>query len=510
MNFAMTTLKESGHYAIAGFLYQLIGSGVAAFEICEGLQHDEEPSECLVLERFGQDAAVLPVDGSGKKPRLIQYKCSGKGETITPSTLREILHAFLTSARSLGISINQFAFELTTNRKYSPVSEAWVTAKTKDGSELENLIRKSSKADIADVPELAEVFRTLDCRMRTEAELHDELRNAGAGFGLSETEIKVGIDQLVGLLMRKAGGPGPRIIRREEVDRALAGYDNPYPLLSSTSIQLRRGDVAEYKRRETDGSPTMPRTVSRDIARAVFEHPVIVVVGDGGCGKSVAVSDAVTICLQDEKHPPGFGLIMPALNANAEATMDAVARWRNLAQQNDGQDFRRSISRLRRAFSNDPLLIVCIDAIDESEGKSRLPDNVQRFIYQLMDNAVNEHRLRGIPVTSVILACRRIEEVQKFSRGFSLPMQPFRIDVSVFDDDEITRLTDELDGSIRNRITEHFQLRDPQTRPSLSRTNRPVSANVLDIIRHPVIWRFFCESDVHTQHTCLDGRDDGL
>jgi hypothetical protein len=29
----MPTLIESGHYAIAGFVYQLIGSGVAAFEI---------------------------------------------------------------------------------------------------------------------------------------------------------------------------------------------------------------------------------------------------------------------------------------------------------------------------------------------------------------------------------------------------------------------------------------------------------------------------------------------
>ena len=89
----MATLKESGHYAIAGFPYQFIGSGVVAFQIYEGLQGDE-PTEVLLVERFGQDAVVLPVDGSDKKPKLIQYKYSSKGETIAPSELREILQAF--------------------------------------------------------------------------------------------------------------------------------------------------------------------------------------------------------------------------------------------------------------------------------------------------------------------------------------------------------------------------------------------------------------------------------
>ena len=89
----MATLKESGHYAIAGFLYQFIGSGVVAFQIYEGLQGDE-PTEVLLVERFGQDAVVFPVDGSDKKPKFIQYKYSSKGETIAPSELREILQAF--------------------------------------------------------------------------------------------------------------------------------------------------------------------------------------------------------------------------------------------------------------------------------------------------------------------------------------------------------------------------------------------------------------------------------
>jgi len=114
----MPTLRESGHYAIAGFLYQFIGSGVAAFDVYQGPPSDGEPTEVLLVERFGQDAVVLPVDGSDKKPRLIQYKYSSRGNPIAPSELREILEAFLRSVRDQGRAIEGVAFELVTNRPY--------------------------------------------------------------------------------------------------------------------------------------------------------------------------------------------------------------------------------------------------------------------------------------------------------------------------------------------------------------------------------------------------------
>lgn len=134
----MITLKESGgYYAIAGFLYQFLGSGVAAFDICGGLKSDEEPTEVLLVERFGEDAVIFPVDGSGKKPRLVQYKYSIEAHSVAPSELREILEAFMTSVRKLGVTIDQAAFELVTNRPYSPVSQRWGAANAADGAGLE-------------------------------------------------------------------------------------------------------------------------------------------------------------------------------------------------------------------------------------------------------------------------------------------------------------------------------------------------------------------------------------
>ncbi len=61
----MAASRESGYYALAGFLYQLVGSGVEVFEITEGPEEDNDtPDRLLLLERFGQDAFVVPCDGN--------------------------------------------------------------------------------------------------------------------------------------------------------------------------------------------------------------------------------------------------------------------------------------------------------------------------------------------------------------------------------------------------------------------------------------------------------------
>ncbi len=366
------------------------------------------------------------------------------------------------------------------------------------------LIRQSSTSELAEVRELASIFRILHRREVTEADLREEIRKIGASFGMLDAEVDIGIDRLVGLIMEKAGHPGNRIVWSEEINSAFAGYRSPYRLLSKHSVQLRCDDTAQYKRRETDRKPTIPRKVAEDIARAVFEHPVVVVVGDGGCGKSVALSDAVTIWLQDEDNPPGFCWIVPALQANPEAMMNAVARSRNLAQHADGQDYRRSIRRLRQAYSDNPLLVICIDALDEKDGKSRLPDQVQRFVQELMDEATESRQKQGLPVVAVVVACRRITELENLSRGHQFGIPYHRIDVAAFDDDDLDKLIGNLDGDVQSRIAGHLQLPRWQTSRLPYRSERSVSADVMNVIRHPVMWRLFSESEPRVQDACLD------
>jgi hypothetical protein len=479
---------------------------VNAYEIYEGLQ-DKEPTEVLLVECFGEDAVVLPAGDSGKKPRLIQYKYSDDGRTIQPSELRGILQGFLRGASRGGIEIDQAVFELVTNRPYSKGSGTWETAKLATGTKLENLIQGRSRSKVPDVGELALIFRNLRYKEATVAALHEELQKAGEGFGMLDEEIRAGVNELVGLLMQRAGSASRRVLPGE-VHKAFVGHANPYPLLSPKSVQRRLEKVADFKRWRTNGlAATIPREVSGEIARAVLEHPIVVVVGDGGSGKSVAVSDALTICLQAPS--PRFGLVLSALEANGEAVMSAIAGWRNLARHCDGQDYECSVGRLRRACPRDPLLIICIDAIDEKDGKAQLPDDVQSFIVRLMDRALRERQEQEYryPVTTVVLTCRNEKELGRLSQGFRFERPYCAVTVSGFDDREVEQLIVQpgFDEKVGNRIAAHLELPAWQTSQLPLRSQRPVSPDAMEILRHPVIWQIFSRLNASTQHACLDG-----
>lgn len=437
---------------------------------------------------------------------MIQYKYSSKGEPIVPSELREILQALLSSIREQRLRVDQVEYKFVTNRLDSPGTEQWGAAKSKPGNVLENLIRKSCKSPVDGISELAAIFRRLERAPRTPAELRGEVIEASRQFGMLDDEVDAGVDRVVGLLLRKASEPGRRIVRREEIHKALTGCDKPYRLLSAQSVEVRLDEVARCKRDETGGRTTIPRVVSTEIARAVLEHPVTVVVGDGGSGKSVAACDAITIGLQEPSAPPGFGLFVPACRASPEAVMREIARWRNLGYHSDGQEVKRSISRLRAAFPGNPLLVICMDAVDEKAGNARLPEDAQYFIRALICNAIEEHELLGIPSTSIVLTCRRQDELDNLVRGgfgFAAPFH--RIAVDDFDDDEIKELARMLDSSVKDRIIGHLQMRGAGAGRMPSGAADPVSTAVLETIRHPVLWQFFSALVVPIQHDCLDG-----
>ena len=129
-------------------------------------------------------------------------------------------------------------FELVTNRPYSPSSEVWVAAK----KGLENHIRRSSKSKVADVGGIASIFRKLVRTEVNEADLREEIRKTGEGFGMLDSEIKAGVDELVGLVTRRAGDLGTRIVRREEIHKAFVGHDDPYPNVLALVGRIRESN----------------------------------------------------------------------------------------------------------------------------------------------------------------------------------------------------------------------------------------------------------------------------
>jgi len=500
-------VNESGYFALAGFLYQFLACGVEAFEICGNLQkHSDAPDGLLILEWFGEDACVLPPDGG--KPKLVQCKFTAGESTMTPAKVREILIAFRRSIRAQGLSPSEANYELVTNLSFSGDLEAWTTPENQ--ASLEDLIRESSTSLVANVRELATIHRRLKYTPKANSQLRAAIDAQCSQFGVLEHETDSCVRQLVGFLFEKAANKIDRVVRRDDLDNALVGLKKPLRLLCRDSVELQCKNVEQFKAAETSGQRTVSRQVSVDISKAFLQYPLIVVHGDGGCGKSVAVSDAVLAGLMDSKSPPGFGVVIRAVDAVPERLLKTVERWRGNESQTADANFQTFFSRLRRACPENPLIVICIDAIDEKSGSARLPNSVQDFLRDLMTEAVSRFERMGVPEICIVLGCRRLAETTKLSRGFPLGHEFHEIKVNEFDDPELETLALQLADSIKNRIIGHLRIRQEAPIRSSGRAIQPVEPSTFEALRHPVIWRVFSGLNETDMHQCLDGNSDSL
>ena len=503
--------QESGHYSIAGFLFQLIGTGVKKFKIIENDNAAESvPKELVIVEFAGQDAVLIPADKSGKKPVLTQYKFTSKTAEIKPSELRKILDAFRKSAGAIDCRVEQLQYELITNRGLSPGAEKWLNAKA-DKTKLKKLIKKSKiKGNVASINQLVTVFQNMEYKREFLVDYEAKINHIGADYGMYPDEIKQGSQAVLGYLLQTASSEY-RILEAKKLLLAFTSCANPLKLLSTDSIELRRESAKGFKRHETSNQEnTIPRAVSSKIAEAVLHHPFIVVVGDGGCGKSVAAADALVECLSVRNQPPGFGLLLPAKDAVPETVMTMIANWQGRTTHSDGANKEKSIKRLKVAFADTPVAVFFVDAIDETHSDGELDASVKKFLYDTISNSVEQQKQTGRFDLCVVITCRRIAEIQNLGRGLDLPFNPEPFEVDVFDSDEVGKAARVfgVNREIEQRILGHIKLRTPNADASVGRqpnNARPVDPLAFGTIRHPLFWRFFCQLDKSDQELLLDG-----
>ena len=102
----MTDRTESGRLSIAGFLYQIVGSGAESCQVTLHVENDDDAGEILEMEQLGQDLAALPIGGG--IARLIQFKYSSKYAEVKPSELRKILQTFLVCVEEAEKQVKEF------------------------------------------------------------------------------------------------------------------------------------------------------------------------------------------------------------------------------------------------------------------------------------------------------------------------------------------------------------------------------------------------------------------
>lgn len=116
---------------------------------------------------------------------------------------------------------------------------------------------------------------------------------------------------------------------------------------------------------------------------------------------------------------------------------------------------------------------------------------------------------------SVILTCRHRREVDNIPRNLN-PIAPENdvnyIRIEDYDDDEMMaaiRTFKELDIDVAQRIAGTLDAPDLSTAASRG-TNLDVSSEVIDLIRHPVLWYVFSQLTGERQRQCLAGEQQAL
>lgn len=547
----MSHLKESGHYAIAGFVYQVLGAGVDAFHICEKVANEASPDSLLVVERFGQDAVELPLPSSDRKPRLIQYKYSTVGETINEGDLCDILFAFLRSAQTTSISVSGFEYELFTNREYSEKAAAWLTSggrekaenylqtwaskhidneETKKKEAAEKSKSKSkSKSKFKPTPgdalqakkdslrdEMLTVFDSFEYRKRSKEDFERALTNVATEYGMLKEELEVGVDGVVSYLFQLSGKTGARIVLPRHLRLKLTGNGDAFKLLSEEASDKQQGDLDRFNDSEL-ALPVIPRLYDKDLFDSVLSYPLTIVHGDGGCGKSVALSDLAATCIQDRGGPPRFCLLERAIKFTQDTVIRRVARWRNYNSTDAGETYQGTFRRLEGVCKDRPVLLVCVDAIDEKDSQM-LPSECADFLVQLIKSASRSRSedATDAPVISIVLSCRREDEHKHLTRTIQeiAPAADINyIKVSDFSDEELlsaAKCFDSVHDEIVERLGSHLKVEDYTEMRSRSASPSYVSDESLAIIRHPVLWYIFSKLTNEQQNDCLDGSSAAL
>ena len=510
------SLIESGHYSIAGFFFQLLASANDALKLFLVEDDQNNPTAVFEIERLGQDAVAYPDNG---RPRLIQYKYSSVGAELGPTELRDILIAFKKSLGDGDLNANDVDLYLTTNRKLNSGSDDW--NKAKSATEFKSLLHDGvSEEVLTKLPYtlLWPIFQRLVISQLGPDDANSRIVSIGKQYGMLHHEIESGIQKVIGLLVQTASSPGSRSLNRTKLIEALVQYPSPYQLNGKVSADLQKGEVLSFRDNETQFpqtklKQTISRSISSQIALSTMSHPLVIVKGDGGVGKSVAMSDAALINLGDPKQPPTFALILKAADLERSSVQSAVKRWRNQNYNPDGNDLRQCLERLGGVSSFLPTIAVYVDGIDERGGFQSLSFDARQSLMGLIQSANAPSLADGTHSLSIVLSCRTEAELEGLGGGgFSPACSLMRISVGDFDHDELEALSTNLQGdaAVANRFKAHLSIGHSRRTVPKQSTLAPINPLRWKLLSRPIIWRFFAQLSDAQKHAFLDGAKDAL
>lgn len=406
-------MPDGGAIAIAGFLYQLVGSAAAAAA--------GRSVRLLRLETGGEDAMIV----DGGEQSLLQFKYSAGPEPIAPGELAKILGTLQENSERFP----RAAWRLVTNRPFSDAVRAVLAGRPAPANVSQE-----------NVDTIARLGGRLDVQLETFSSYRGQLRSFGRAYGLRDEESETGCQRLVGWFMQRVGethGAGTAVTHDAFCD-AFLGFPGPRTLC--------RGERADDFVRELDdaavavGGPVLVDVLPRRALASLWAGPEpIVVTGQGGVGKTSAVMRALRDHMVSTREP---GLIL--LSQSVDDVRDAIARWRNTPRDAGREPLVPSLSRLALANRGVPgsTIVVVLDGIEE-HGWSTAPkrEHAAALIALAREPLSSGTAGGGAPRVKLVVTCRDAGDLADFagSPGIDGPVPVTRertIDLAPFEDDD--------------------------------------------------------------------------
>lgn len=504
--------SQGGHRSLAGFVYQLLGTAAESVELVRLDPKAPAIEGLITIEQFGQDSFVARVPETSQS-RFTQYKHSLNGEQIQPAELREILERFVASVDLADLSISESQFVLATDREPADWTNDLKQAQQlyQQNASLVNeeglralLWKSTRKVRPTCADDMLEIMKKLIWQSIDHAKMKVDIESRAFELGVTNDETADRIRRVLGLFLERSVSKTFRSIFRSELDDALAGHPRARTLRCDDARRHQRQSVEDALDRIHRNKPVARRTSVQEIADASLAYPLVIVVGDGGRGKSAAAWRALLEHLENENRPPDFAVGLHFSEFTKENLVEAFACWRNQTSRRDGANLEVAFERLAAACPHPNLLVLYVDGIDEKEGRANPYPANQRFVEALLQQIVQLRKDEQRKQISLVVSCRTVEEARWLTGLVSeQDWQPVELDE--FSDLQLEELAESLEEKPCELILRVVSA-DWTSKQKFSKLPRP---NFLEPLREPRVWAAFAELDSATQTDCLLGSVDG-
>lgn len=441
------TPNDSGHRAIAGYFYQALLTSGMPVELHEAAHRDRtgdgfELISAVYPEEHGQDAVAIARAGTTVIARVVQHKFSSWPERssnyLLPSDLFEIIEKLNEAAgrvkarygceprlclhtnRFLSPQAKEFLEDCKANRANSDLDD---TVERIEGTGKEKRVRHEGRSLVKNAF-YRRCLEKLEYDVKSVVDAKDALRRRAASFGVLPEEVDDRIkrieSEIIGIMTQAA----LREITLADLDKWLTGDAYPKEICSPTTVDCMREDIKQVGSYLEPFHPLVLREKQRELSAAKF-NPVVLIVGEGGVGKSALVFQYLWSSL---KEPPTqyFGACH-VRDANAFWCGKLFCDWRQSTNQNlQLSDPERILQRLDLATKDreNPILLLWIDGIDECDDDSTLQSTIRALRSVLRKEKTRCQTTGEAPRLQLILTCRtakdyelRFGEEDQFNHG---------------------------------------------------------------------------------------------